>query len=438
MSMADIKAYLHVFTGKGVLFKTISLTIIVVLLAVLASNIVSYMQRKPIKQISHSGTNIPRPTQTALRIGESYSGIDYAFNPEHDAIADNAVCRDTKTFVYTSFAPAAADPEHTCSLTISSDSELEEFASLSDRFTNLKILKITGTTKTHLPAEIGRIHSLSRLIIHNTDNTVLPPQIGDLVNLVELTVDDAHLTQLPSEVGRLINLEELTVSNNKELHSLPQEIGNLPYLWKIIAINNSLDGLPVLPRLKHGTVLSLKGNKLTQFPPVLLSRERDIVSLDLSDNVIQSVPSEINRTHIRVLVMSNNQLTSFPSIETMQLLSLNLSGNKLISMRSLPSKDWLKALDLSNNQLTSITLSLSEMANLQSLLLGGNSLAILPALPDAKGMKELDISFNKLTSLPEGLEHLKGLTKINISGNTIPQEERDTIKDLFPNAEIVY
>lgn len=412
----------------------------VVLLGLLLSNLLTKYSgsQKNEKQKTTVVGKLPRPTQTALRIGESYSGIDYSFNPEHDAIADSAVCRDVATFTYTSFAPALSDPEHACSLTISSDNELEQLATMSARLTNLKILKITGTTHTSIPAAIGQIHTLSRLIILDTENTVLPPEIGDLVNLVELTIDNAHVSVLPVQVGRLIHLEELTVSNNTELSSLPFELGNLPYLWKIIVINNNLDTLPVLPRLKHGTVLSMKGNRLKQFPPILLSKEREIVSLDLSDNEIAAVPDAINDTHIRMLSLSNNQLTSFPNIDKMELLLLNLSGNKLTNMRSLPSKDWLKVLDLSNNQFTSITLALTEMTNLQSLLLGGNALVVLPALPDAKEMQELDISFNKLSSLPDGLERLTGLTKINITGNPIAPSEREKLKELFPNAEIVY
>jgi Leucine-rich repeat (LRR) protein len=424
---------------KELLLQVACVLLILALLGLLLGNLfIKTMRHGGEKQKISIGAPMPRPTQTAFRTADSYSGIDYTFNPEHDAIADNAVCRDVKTFTYTSFAPALVDPEHACSLVISSDDELKNLASLSGRLTHLKILKITNTSNTRLPAEIGQIKSLGRLIIQNTKGTVLPPEIGKLTNLVELALDDAHVAQLPAEIGQLTNLEELTVSNNKELQSLPLEIVNLPYLWKIIAINDNLSTLPILPRLQYGTVLSLKGNKLTEFPIVLLSKKRVIVSLDLSDNMIQFVPDAINETQIRVLTMSNNELSSFPQIDKMTLLSLNLSGNYLTEISSLPSKKWLRQLDLSNNRLTSIALSLTDMNSLQSLILGGNQFAILPALPDAKDMRILDISFNKLSSLPEGVERLKGLKRINMSGNRIPQGEREKVKDLFPNAEIIY
>ena len=136
--------------------------------------------------------------------------------------------------------------------------------------------------------------------------------------------------------------------------------------------------------------------------------------------------------------MSNNRLTSFPIIDQMQLLSLNLSGNNLTDMDSLPKKEWLQVLDLSNNRLTSMTLSLSDMTSLKSLRLGGNAFAVLPSLPEAKEMQVLDISFNNLSALPEGVERLIGLVKINITGNPIARSEREKLKELFPNAEIVY
>lgn len=429
---------------KELVLELLSITVILVLLLLLSYNV--FLRFSPQVNLSNENGNqekfpagqLVRPTQTALQTIDSYTGIDYHFDPQHDAIADSAVCRGTSTFIYTTFAPALADPEHACSVTVSSDEELASMATLSGRLTQLKILKITNTDNTMLPVAIGNIHSLGRLIITNTHHTVLPPEIGKLTNLIELTLDNTQVTSLPVQIGDLTNLEELNVTNNPELHSMPLEIKKLSFLWKLIFINDSLDSLPVLPNLQQGTVLSLKGNHFRQFPPVLLSGKRVIASLDLSDNQIESIPSQINNTQIRILLMNNNQLTDLPQIDKMNVSILNLSGNKLTRISSLPSSDWLQVLDLSNNKLITLPLSLSNMVHLSSLRLGGNQLAVLPPLPAAKNLKELDISYNNLSSLPEGLGSLRSLLRLNISGNNFSQDDRKKVRQQFPDIELIY
>ena len=62
--------------------------------------------------------------------------------------------------------------------------------------------------------------------------TSLPKEIGNLVNLRELDLNYNQLTSLPKEIGSLVNLEELYLDFN-QLTSLPKEIGNLINLRKI-------------------------------------------------------------------------------------------------------------------------------------------------------------------------------------------------------------
>ncbi|WP_107666955.1 leucine-rich repeat domain-containing protein, partial [Cyanothece sp. BG0011] len=54
----------------------------------------------------------------------------------------------------------------------------------------------------------------------------LPPEIGQLTNLTSLNLSFNQLTDLPPEIGQLTNLTSLDLSFN-QLTDLPPEIGQL-------------------------------------------------------------------------------------------------------------------------------------------------------------------------------------------------------------------
>ncbi|MBI9016129.1 MAG: leucine-rich repeat domain-containing protein [Phycisphaerae bacterium] len=110
--------------------------------------------------------------------------------------------------------------------------------------TELEKLVIFKTELSSLPPQIGKLTALKNLDVSFNQLTCLPPEIGQLSNLETLFVEDSNLTCLPAEIEKLSNLQELMLSNNK-LTSLPEEITRLTNLKRVHLLNNKLKTLPV-------------------------------------------------------------------------------------------------------------------------------------------------------------------------------------------------
>ena len=104
----------------------------------------------------------------------------------------------------------------------------------------------------------------------------------------------------------------------------------------------------------------------------LNSLSEDILTLDVSNRSIKSLPDLTRYKNLKTLYCYNNQLTSLPTLPQ-NLEVLYCFDNQLTSLPTLPQN--LEELYCSDNQLTS-----------------------LPTLPQT--LEVLDCSYNKLTSLP--------------------------------------
>lgn len=160
-----------------------------------------------------------------------------------------------------------------------------------------------------IPAEIGRIQTLTTLALNNNRLTSIPPSFGNLINLESLDLHSNELVNLPTELKQLVKLENL----------------------------------------------SLAGNRISEFPPIICNLI-NLRWLCLDFNEIQSIPLDIsNLIELRNLCINSNQLSSVPSSLGMltKLTLLGLSSNHLTSIpSSLATIDYLL---LSNNNLETIS-----------------------------------------------------------------------------------
>ena len=142
-------------------------------------------------------------------------------------------------------------------------------------------LDISGMELTQLPAEIGKLSKLKKLILGKWDEensewvgnslSSLPPEIVQLTNLTTLHLEANQLSSLPPEIVQLTNLTTLHLSYNK-LSSLPPEIGQLTNLTTLHLNLNKLSSLPPeIGQLTNLTTLHLRGNSLP-IPPEILSK----------------------------------------------------------------------------------------------------------------------------------------------------------------------
>jgi len=89
----------------------------------------------------------------------------------------------------------------------------------------------------------------------------------------------------------------------------------------------------------------------TDIEKYLDSLSEDILTLDISDKGIQSLPDLTRFKNLKVLDCESNQLTSLPTLPQ-NLKILNCFDNELTSLPSLPQN--LEVLKCSNNKLTSL------------------------------------------------------------------------------------
>jgi hypothetical protein len=140
-----------------------------------------------------------------------------------------------------------------------------------------------------------------------------------------------------------------------------------------------------------GKTTDLSGQGLTEFPTSVLSK-RDTVVLDLSNNQIRTIPSEIGElTKLEELYFQDNILDMFPA-EVRKFTKLRI-------------------LDLSNNNITGLPAEVGQLSNLEVL----------------------DLSNNGFTGLPYELGNLKSLKVLDLSGNNYSEQDLEVIKKGLPS-----
>src|SRR5690606_20899385 len=127
---------------------------------------------------------------------------------------------------------------------------------------------------------------------------------------------------------------------NKNLTTLPVEIGGLVRLQSLNAANNSLETLPeVIGNLTELTDLYIPGNQIDEIPSEI-GLLTNLQSLTLNNNGLTSLPPEIGElTNLIFLALGTNNLTSLPSeiTELINLEGLEVGGNPL---ESIPEEIW--------------------------------------------------------------------------------------------------
>ena len=199
---------------------------------------------------------------------------------------------------------------------------------------------------------------------------------------------------------------ELSLPNNNLTGTLPPELGDLPYLRRLVLRANDLSG--TLPRrlgtLSRLTRLDLSGNNLNGTIPSELGSLSNLTYLNLSRNELTGgIPPELAKLGaIRTLSVSRNNLTGTipPELE-------NLAA--------------LEGLYLYQNQLTGgIPVSLTNLSELETLWIHDNGLSgpLIEGLTNLRALEDLRAGGNHLSgSLPRDLGSLQALTRLELEGN---------------------
>jgi hypothetical protein len=186
-----------------------------------------------------------------------------------------------------------------------------------------------------------------------------------------------------------------------------------------------------LERLKAGKLQGSKQLKLAcglkQFPPEIFDLADSLEILDLTNNSLSELPSDLYRLKkLRIIFCSSNQFTHLPEAlgECENLSMIGFKANKInhIPENSIPTTN-LRWFIVTDNELKSVPNALGDCIKLQKLMLAGNQLTVLPAsLANCHALELLRISANQFTSIPDFLFDLPNLRWLAYAGNPFCDE----------------
>ena len=266
-------------------------------------------------------------------------------------------------------------------------------------------------------------------------------------------------------ISNMTSLMNLNISNNKlwrfpnmgcSPNSAASSMSDItfPALQSVKLDYNQLVEFPLLPEMPLGSSISIRSNKLRQFPPermALLDKvqylsmsyneatifpnfslllESNLVSLYISNCKINSIPeAHIHKlSKLQYLDISHNRIVELPPMgfARQSLVWLYMDYNLIEALDPMlldGAQTWrLKWLYAQHNNISSIPLSLwRQMNHLERLYLQHNRLDEMPDLAAAGAtLRDVDLSQNRIPVVPHGrLVGLHGLEKFNLSYNSI-------------------
>ncbi|KAK8919184.1 Polygalacturonase inhibitor 1 [Platanthera zijinensis] len=237
--------------------------------------------------------------------------------------------------------------------------------------------------------------------------------------------------------------------------SLPDELGNLPFLSKLMLANhtNLYGVLPLaLTRLTRLSILFLPLNSLSGALPSFLTQIQSLSFINLSYNKFSGVipPEFSNFPALTVLALQANNLEGeIPSTignlsKSLSPLILSLGGNMLSGNipKELLAANW-DLLDLSHNKLTGDPTALFAANKMTTYInLSFNKLEFdMTGIDFPVRLIMLTLENNMITgSIPSQINHLSDLVFFNVSYNQLcgiipagPVMDRFDNTHFFPN-----
>ena len=158
-------------------------------------------------------------------------------------------------------------------------------------------------------------------------------------SIVDLDASANRLKRLPNGMGNLMGLRRLIVPFNQL-----EDIGVVGRLRSLVFIKMQNNSIKVVPESTWAsvTVLFANANRIMALPPVL--EDTKIQGMYLSMNNISSLPEWIGAPQLKRLDVRHNRLVSLPrSFERSSLTSLWVAGNPMCG------NGWINSADCPSN-----------------------------------------------------------------------------------------
>ncbi|KAI5627068.1 leucine-rich repeat-containing protein 10 [Silurus asotus] len=178
-----------------------------------------------------------------------------------------------------------------------------------------------------------------------------------------------------------------------------------------------------LKEMPHDCTIDLCSRHLHRFP-LRVCAFRDLVKLYLSNNNLNSLPSQLsNLEKLQILALDFNSFVELPLVvcSLRQLSILYLGNNQIAKLpKDLSQLSGLKTLWLDNNCFTKFPPVVCKLYNLKTLHLGYNQFRSLPAeLSRLKELRSVWLSANVLNKFPPVLLEMHWLEVIDVDRNHI-------------------
>ena len=163
----------------------------------------------------------------------------------------------------------------------------------------LQVLILDANHLTQLPSDIGQLVRLQKLSVKNNALTTLPNTISHLQKLLLLDVSCNSLMELTHAVADCLQLEELNASkNNLEVHR----------------------GVDCACRAARVVHVQVSLAFLVQAIPVSLGQLQRLRMLNLNENKLSSIPSEVltGCCALHTLLLHSNPITAQVQVSCFQ------------------------------------------------------------------------------------------------------------------------
>ncbi|WP_309732217.1 leucine-rich repeat-containing protein kinase family protein [Chamaesiphon sp. OTE_75_metabat_556] len=138
---------------------------------------------------------------------------------------------------------------------------------------SLEILNLSDNKLRSLPADLGRLHDLKIIFLSNNDFEEVPEVLADCPNLSMVSFKSNKIRVLGENVLPL-NVRWLILTDN-QLERLPNSIGQLHKLQKLMLAGNQLRSLPdEMAACQNLELIRLAANRLESLPSWLFTLPR--------------------------------------------------------------------------------------------------------------------------------------------------------------------
>jgi Leucine-rich repeat (LRR) protein len=260
--------------------------------------------------------------------------------------------------------------------------------------------------------ELNETNEMKKLIENNKEEMkkLLEENKEEIKKLLEQTQENINNFKIKEEIKEenkeeeinnfkikeKIKKENILEFNYENLHIIPQQLTKFNETY-----NNLL-------------VLSLSGNRLTEVNNLILPV--NLIQLDLSKNILDFFPLNlcIQSPNLKILDVSNNEMTDTLDITNTQLEYLSCEDN---FFKEFKSNLTIKQLILKNNQFKKLY-NIYKSNNLEYLDISDNYLTELPTFPVINNITHLDCSHNVIkiiNFIPDTLTYLNFSDNKNIT-----------------------